>query len=183
MALIRLIATRPRGRPARAHRPALWGAHHDLTGPVPMSWPEALSSCSAELGEPVTFRGRGRASVPRGLTGAGTAGPLSCSSRASGRSSPGENATTDTFQQITGRPAPGGRVPSRVPRGIRPGPRPRCTALLPAQVSTAAHVDSGCALALVQDSPAADTRAARPMQGARLTSGNPLIRYRSAWDT
>ena len=22
--------------------PALWGAHHDLTGPVPMSWPEAL---------------------------------------------------------------------------------------------------------------------------------------------
>jgi len=23
--------------------PALWGAHHDLTGPVPMSWPEALA--------------------------------------------------------------------------------------------------------------------------------------------
>ena len=22
--------------------PALWGAHHDLTGPVPLSWPEAL---------------------------------------------------------------------------------------------------------------------------------------------
>src|SRR6266704_5143272 len=36
--------------------PALWGAHHDLTGPVPMSWPEALELLSAELGEPVTFR-------------------------------------------------------------------------------------------------------------------------------
>src|ERR1700750_174889 len=36
--------------------PALWAAHHDLTGPVPMSWPEALELLSAELGEPVTFR-------------------------------------------------------------------------------------------------------------------------------
>ena len=36
--------------------PALWGAHHDLTGPVPLSWPEALELLSAELGEPVTFR-------------------------------------------------------------------------------------------------------------------------------
>jgi len=33
--------------------PAFWGAHHDLTGPVPMSWPEALELLSAELGEPV----------------------------------------------------------------------------------------------------------------------------------
>jgi uncharacterized protein YbjT (DUF2867 family) len=32
--------------------PALWGAHHDLTGPVPMSWPEALELLSAELGDP-----------------------------------------------------------------------------------------------------------------------------------
>ena len=36
--------------------PALWGVHHDLTGPAPMSWPEALELLSAELGEPVTFR-------------------------------------------------------------------------------------------------------------------------------
>jgi uncharacterized protein YbjT (DUF2867 family) len=36
--------------------PALWGAHHDLTGPAPMSWPEALELVSAELGERVTFR-------------------------------------------------------------------------------------------------------------------------------
>src|SRR3984893_969412 len=27
--------------------PALWGAHHDLTGPVPLSWPEALELLSA----------------------------------------------------------------------------------------------------------------------------------------
>jgi hypothetical protein len=36
--------------------PALWGAHHDLTGPQRMSWPEALELLSAELGVPVTFR-------------------------------------------------------------------------------------------------------------------------------
>src|SRR6201996_427905 len=36
--------------------PALWDTHHDLTGPVPMSWPEALEVLSAELGESVTFR-------------------------------------------------------------------------------------------------------------------------------
>jgi len=34
--------------------PALWGAHHDLTGLVPLSWPEALELLSAEPGEPVT---------------------------------------------------------------------------------------------------------------------------------
>jgi hypothetical protein len=36
--------------------PALPGAHHDLTGPVPLSWPEALELLPAEPGEPVTFR-------------------------------------------------------------------------------------------------------------------------------
>src|ERR1700757_3634832 len=36
--------------------PTLWGAHHDLTGPAPMSWPETLELLSEELGEPVTFR-------------------------------------------------------------------------------------------------------------------------------
>jgi hypothetical protein len=38
--------------------PALWGAHHDLTAPVSMSWPEALELLSAELGEPVAFGSR-----------------------------------------------------------------------------------------------------------------------------
>jgi uncharacterized protein YbjT (DUF2867 family) len=36
--------------------PALWGAHHDLTGPVPMSWPEALGLLSDEIGEEVRFQ-------------------------------------------------------------------------------------------------------------------------------
>jgi hypothetical protein len=36
--------------------PALWGAHHELTGPAPMTGPEALELLSAARGEPVTFR-------------------------------------------------------------------------------------------------------------------------------
>jgi uncharacterized protein YbjT (DUF2867 family) len=51
--------------------PALWGAHHDLTGPVPMSWPEALELLSAELGEPVTFRVAAERQFLERLTGAG----------------------------------------------------------------------------------------------------------------
>ena len=93
--------------------PALWGAHHDLTGPVPLSWPEALEQLSAELGEPVTFRVAAeqhfRAPHPR--RGTGTAELLitrECDPR-------GENHyTTGIFQQITGPPpAPGSRVPPR----------------------------------------------------------------------
>ena len=41
--------------------PALWGAHHDLTGPVPMSWPEGLpglmTSWPWELAGPPLGRG------------------------------------------------------------------------------------------------------------------------------
>src|SRR5262249_57564466 len=51
--------------------PALWGAHHDLTGPAPMSWPEALELLSAELGEPVTFRVAAEGQFLERLTGAG----------------------------------------------------------------------------------------------------------------
>ena len=51
--------------------PALWGAHHDLTGPAPMSWPEALELLSAELGEPVTFRVAAERQFLERLTGAG----------------------------------------------------------------------------------------------------------------
>jgi NAD(P)H dehydrogenase (quinone) len=36
--------------------PAAWGQHHELTGPRPLSWPEALQVLSDELGETVTFR-------------------------------------------------------------------------------------------------------------------------------
>jgi uncharacterized protein YbjT (DUF2867 family) len=51
--------------------PALWRAHHDLTGPVPLSWPEALELLSAELGEPVTFQVAAERQVLERLTGAG----------------------------------------------------------------------------------------------------------------
>src|SRR5262249_60671790 len=51
--------------------PALWGAHHDLTGRAPMSWPEVLELLSAELGEPVTFPVAGERQVRQRLTGAG----------------------------------------------------------------------------------------------------------------
>src|ERR1043166_5292947 len=51
--------------------PALWGAHHDLTGPALMSWPEALELLSAELGEPITFRVAAERQFLERLTGAG----------------------------------------------------------------------------------------------------------------
>jgi hypothetical protein len=51
--------------------PALWGAHHDLTGPVAMMWPEALKLLSAEIGEPVSFRVAAERQVLDRLIGAG----------------------------------------------------------------------------------------------------------------
>src|ERR1700729_3409833 len=51
--------------------PALWGAHHDLTGPAPMSWPEALELLSAELSEPVTFQVAAERQFLARLTGGG----------------------------------------------------------------------------------------------------------------
>src|SRR5690242_6491068 len=102
--------------------PALWGAHHDLTGPVPMSWPEVLELLSAELGEHVTFRVAAERQFLEGLIDAGApAGTAELLITREWSILAGENEyTTDTFQQITGRPPPpDGRVPSRVPRGIR----------------------------------------------------------------
>jgi len=51
--------------------PALWDAHHDLTGPVAMSWPEALEVLSVELGEAVTFRVAAEAQYLERLIGQG----------------------------------------------------------------------------------------------------------------
>jgi uncharacterized protein YbjT (DUF2867 family) len=86
--------------------PALWGAHHDLTGPVPLSWPEALELLSAELGEPVTFRVAAERQFLEGLLDAGV--PVGTAELLITREwsiLAGENDyTTDTFQQITGRP-------------------------------------------------------------------------------
>jgi uncharacterized protein YbjT (DUF2867 family) len=85
---------------------ALWGAHHDLTGPVPMSWPEALELLSTELGEPVTFRVAAEPQFLERLIGAGV--PVGEAELLIAREwaiLAGENDyTTDTFEQITGRP-------------------------------------------------------------------------------
>ena len=86
--------------------PRLWGAHYDLTGPAPMSWPEALELLSAELGEPVTFRVAVEHEFLERLIGAGVpAGTAELLIAREWSILAGENDyTTDTFQQITGRP-------------------------------------------------------------------------------
>jgi uncharacterized protein YbjT (DUF2867 family) len=86
--------------------PALWNGHHELTGPVPMSWPEALELLSMELGEPVTFRVATEAQLLQRLIGAGVpAGEAELLIAREWAILAGENdRTTETFQQITGRP-------------------------------------------------------------------------------
>jgi len=86
--------------------PALWSTHHDLTGPVPMSWPEALELLSAELGEPVTFRVVAERDLLGRLTSAGVpAGEAELLITREWAILAGENEyTTGTFEQITGRP-------------------------------------------------------------------------------
>src|SRR5690349_1981305 len=86
--------------------PALWGAHHDLTGPVPLSWPEALEVLSAELDEPVTFQVGAERQYLERLTAAGIpAGTAELLITREWAILAGENDhTTGTFQQITGRP-------------------------------------------------------------------------------
>jgi NAD(P)H dehydrogenase (quinone) len=85
--------------------PALWGTHHDLTGPVPMSWPEALGLLSAELGEPVTFRVTAERELLGQLTAAGVpAGTAELLITREWAILAGENDyTTGTLRQITGR--------------------------------------------------------------------------------
>jgi uncharacterized protein YbjT (DUF2867 family) len=87
--------------------PALWGAHHELTGPVPMSWPEALELLSAELAEPVTFRVAAEREFLEHLIRAGVpAGTAQLLIAREWAILAGENDyTTDTFLQITGRRA------------------------------------------------------------------------------
>jgi NAD(P)H dehydrogenase (quinone) len=86
--------------------PALWGAHHDLTGPVPVSWPEVIELLSAELGEAVAFQVANERQFLDRLTGAGM--PTGTAELLIAREwaiLAGENDyTTDTFQQITDRP-------------------------------------------------------------------------------
>jgi uncharacterized protein YbjT (DUF2867 family) len=84
---------------------ALWGARYDLTGPAPMSWPEALELLSAELGEAVTFRVAAERQFLESLTGAGVpAGTAELLFTREWAILAGENDhTTGTFQAITGR--------------------------------------------------------------------------------
>jgi uncharacterized protein YbjT (DUF2867 family) len=86
--------------------PALWDAHHDLTGPTAMSWPEAIELLSAELGEPVSFRVATERQFLERLTAAGVpAGMAELLIAREWAILAGENDhTTDTFQHITGRP-------------------------------------------------------------------------------
>ena len=84
----------------------LWGAHHDFTGPVPMSWPEALELLSAELGQSVQFRVSTERELLDGLIAAGVpAGQAELLIAREWAILAGENDyTTDSFERITGRP-------------------------------------------------------------------------------
>jgi uncharacterized protein YbjT (DUF2867 family) len=86
--------------------PALWGTHHDLTGPVPMSWPEALEILSAELGEPVSFRVTDERQFLDRLIASGVpAGTAELLIAREWSILAGENDyATETFRRITGRP-------------------------------------------------------------------------------
>ena len=86
--------------------PELWDAHHDLTGLVPLSWPDALGLLSAELGEPVTFKVTAERQYLDRLTSAGMpAGTAELLITREWAILAGENDyTTSTFAQITGRP-------------------------------------------------------------------------------
>jgi uncharacterized protein YbjT (DUF2867 family) len=84
---------------------ALWGKHHSVTGPVPLSWPDALEVLSAELGERVTFRVEAEHDVLERLIHAGLApGEVELLIAREWAILAGENDyTTDTFHEITGR--------------------------------------------------------------------------------
>jgi uncharacterized protein YbjT (DUF2867 family) len=85
--------------------PALWGAHYDLTGPVPLSWPEALELLSAELGESVTFRAVTERQLLQHLADRISAGEAELLIAREWAILAGENDhTTETFQKIVGRP-------------------------------------------------------------------------------
>ena len=86
--------------------PALWGAHYDLTGPLAMSWPEALELLSAEVGKTITFQVATERELLARLASTGiAAGTAELLVTREWAILAGENDyTTNTFQQIVGRP-------------------------------------------------------------------------------
>ena len=86
--------------------PELWGAHHDLTGPAPLTWPGALELVSAEVGGPVVFQVATERQLLARLLDAGV--PAETAELLIAREwsiLAGENDyTTDTFRAITGHP-------------------------------------------------------------------------------
>ena len=86
--------------------PALWGAHNDVTGPLAMSWPEALELLSAEVGKTITFQVATERQFLERLTSGGiAAGTAELLITREWAILAGENDyTTNTFQQIVGRP-------------------------------------------------------------------------------
>ena len=87
--------------------PALWGAHNDVTGPLAMSWPEALELLSAEVGKTIAFQVATERQFLERLTSGGiAAGTAELLITREWAILAGENDfTTDIFQQMTGRPA------------------------------------------------------------------------------
>jgi uncharacterized protein YbjT (DUF2867 family) len=85
--------------------PSAWGQHHELTGPRPVSWPEALQVLSAELGETVTFRTTSALELIQRLTRAGVApGQAELLVTREWAILAGENErTTSTVHNLTGR--------------------------------------------------------------------------------
>jgi NAD(P)H dehydrogenase (quinone) len=86
--------------------PATWGQHHELTGPRPMSWPEALEILSEELGQTVTFRTTDSFGLVQRLVAAGVApGMAELLVTREWAIVAGENdRTTTTVRDLTGHP-------------------------------------------------------------------------------
>ena len=86
--------------------PATWGQHHELTGPQPMSWPEALEILSGELGQTVTFRTTDSFGLVQRLVAAGVApGMAELLVTREWAIVAGENdRTTTTVRDLTGHP-------------------------------------------------------------------------------
>ena len=86
--------------------PALWGAHNDVTGPLAMSWPEALELLSAEVGKTIDFQVATERQFLERLTSGGiAAGTAKLLITREWAILAGENdVTTGTFQRITGHP-------------------------------------------------------------------------------